>query len=281
MKKRIKNTACIIIIVLLFCLIFSVANENSESGSKEVQLGKQFLNKLIENNIIDELGDKALNFKVEEKKDKTEGDIPSYILNSDELAIEMDKDGHVVKFVNKISKGEVKSVTKEDAIKLAEKYIKILSPGDYRFDKVTEETLKDEIKYYSIRFKKYDENYPYYSLDAILNINKSTGKLEGYVNHYGKTEHEPIEINIKKEDAKEKALESFNSVMKFGEVVDDVNLAYGHGKENGDKLHLCYVVKVKGNDYENVEKEVVYFISAKTGEVINSFNNSVEKIKIK
>lgn len=280
MKRGTKNFFLGLIIVLLICLIITVINKKDGTNSKEVKIAKNFISELSKEKIIQSDYKENTDFKVTIKND--EGNNKKvYEIDNETFMIKINENQKVINFVDKIKSSNIKSVTEEEAIKRAEKYIKEIDDSDYKFYKVIEQTRKDSVAYYSVSFKRYDEGYPYFSSDVILNIDKSSGKLEGYLNNSEKTKHEKVDIKVSEDIAKEKCINSFNSMLKDGKVLDKVYLAYGDSRENTEKLELCYIVTIKGKLENGEEKEFTYFVSANSGEIINSFSNRVEEIKSK
>ncbi|MCR6513440.1 PepSY domain-containing protein [Clostridium sp. LY3-2] len=280
MKKETKNFLGILVIVLLICLIVTVINNKDGTNSKEVKIAKNFISELSKEKIIQSDYKENTDFKVTIKDDK-ENDKKIYELDNETFMVKINENYEVINFVDKIKSSNIKSISEEEAIKIAKKYIKEIDDSDYKFDKVIEQTRKDSVSYYSISFKRYDEGYPYFSSDVILNIDKSNGKLEGYLNNSGKTKHGKVNIKISEDEAKEKCLKAFNSMLKDGKVIDKVYLAYGESRENLENLELSYIVNVKGKLETGEEKQFTYFVSASSGEIINSFSNRVEEIKSK
>ncbi|WP_194190753.1 PepSY domain-containing protein [Clostridium chrysemydis] len=280
MKKETKNFLGVLVIVLLICLIVTVINNKDGTNSKEVKIAKNFISELSKEKIIQSDYKDNTDFKVTIKDDK-ENDKKIYELDNETFMVKINENYEVINFVDKIKSSNIKSISEEDSIKIAQKYIKQIDDSDYKFQKVIEQTRKDSVSYYSISFKRYDEGYPYFSSDVILNIDKSNGKLEGYLNNSDKTKHGKINIKISEDTAKEKCVKAFNSMLKDGKVSDKVYLAYGENRESTESLELCYIVNVKGKLDGGEEKQFTYFVSASSGEIINSFSNRVEEIKSK
>ncbi|MGL5478423.1 MAG: hypothetical protein ACRDCB_05230, partial [Clostridium sp.] len=154
MKKETKNFLGVLVIVLLICLIVTVINNKDGTNSKEVKIAKNFISELSKEKIIQSDYKENTDFKVTIKDDK-ENDKKIYELDNETFMVKINENYEVINFVDKIKSSNIKSISEEEAIKIAKKYIKEIDDSDYKFDKVIEQTRKDSVSYYSISFKRY------------------------------------------------------------------------------------------------------------------------------
>lgn len=276
MGRKSGRYISIAILIFLIVIIPIILYNYFGQGRKEIVVADKFIQKLQNDNII-EKNDMDIKFKLEEKTG-TEKNKEIYSLISDNYRVDLDKDYNVISFVDNIKLSKVVNVNLNEAQDNAKVYLKKICAGDYRIKEsnTNKDDIKEDSPFYSIIFSKYEDGYPYYNEEVIMNINKSNGKLQGYVNKTKENNHKEINIKISKEEAEEKVLKSFNDINKDGKISSDTYLAFLSGKEDGNKAELCYVVNVSNNKESNI-----YFVESDSGRIINTFSNIVEKTEVK
>ena len=273
MKNRKKRYLSILILIMLLITIHIILYNYYGPGRKQIVAANNFIKKLQSENII-EKNRKHIKFQVVEKTG-IQKDNEIYSLISDNYRIDLNKNYDVISFVDKIKTNSVINLTPEEGETIAKEYLLKICHGDYRVKEVNKNDLKDESPFYSIIFSKYEDGYPYYSEEVIININKNNGKLQGYVNKTKDDNHNDIKINISKENAEENALKLFKDVGSHGKIIGKSYLAFCNKKESAYKSELAYVVNVS-----NGKENMIYFISSNSGKLINAFSNAVKKTKV-
>lgn len=273
MKDKKRRYASILIVIVLLITIPIILYNYYGPGRKQIVAANKFIKKLQNENII-EKNNEHIKFQMEEKTG-TDKENETYSLISNNYRIDLNKNYDVISFVDKMKVNDIINITPEDGEGIAKEYLSKICSGDYRVKEVNRNDLKDESPFYSIIFSKYEDGYPYYSEEVIININKNNGKLQGYVNKTKDDNHSDIKINISKETAEELALKLFKNVSNGGKIKGKSYLAFCNKKEALNKSELAYVVNVS-NDKENM----IYFISSDSGKLINAFSNTVKKAKV-
>ena len=131
------------------------------------------------------------------------------------------------------------------------------------------------VPYYTFIFKKCEDGYPYYDKKITLQINKVTGKLDGYVNLTSYLDTKDVDILLSEEEAISNALKDFNEINKNGEIIG----IFKAWTENEDSsfMELCYVITLKGIDEEEKEIRIKYFISTEDGRIIRNARDNIIK----
>lgn len=270
--RYISIAILVVLIVMIPILLYTYFGQ----GRKQIVEADKFIKKLQNENII-EKNYSNIKFKLEEKTG-AEKNKEIYSLISDNYRVDLDKDFNVISFADNIKLSKVVNIDFKEAQDIAKNYLSKICTGDYRIKKTNTNNndIKEDSPFYSVIFSKYEDGYPYYSEEVIMNINKSNGKLQGYVNKSKDDNHKEIKINVSKDEAEKKALKAFNDSNKDGKISSDTYLAFASGREEGKKLELCYVISVSNNKESNV-----YFIGSSSGNIINTFSNIVEKTEVK
>lgn len=276
MRRKKGRYISIAILVVLIVMIPILLYTYFGQGRKQIVEADKFIKKLQNENII-EKNDSNIKFKLEEKTG-AEKNKEIYSLISDNYRVDLDKDFNVISFADNIKLSKVVNIDFKEAQDIAKVYLSKICTGDYRIKETNTNNndIKEDSPFYSVIFSKYEDGYPYYSEEVIMNINKSNGKLQGYVNKTKDDNHKEIKINVSKDEAEKKALKAFNDSNKDGKISSDTYLAFASGREEGKKLELCYVISVSNNKESNI-----YFIGSSSGSIINTFSNIVEKTKVK
>ncbi|MGL4771971.1 MAG: YcdB/YcdC domain-containing protein [Clostridium sp.] len=269
--KRAFLTGTILISLLL--MIVLIATTIILSKNKDIRTAKAFIESLNDKGIIEskENIDEIEFLRVEGKIN----DKGKYItLASKEYGVDIDDEYEVVGFFNKsMQAGDVK-ISKEQSVDIANKYLPILYSGEAKFKKINEDGEK-EAPFYTIVFSKYENGYPFYNDEITISVDKTTGKLTGFTNISVQGDIKESKVSLTKESANNIALEKFNSMYKNGEMQGESNLVYASNKEKNNQSYLCYNVLIKGKDEEGKnDVYYTYFISANSGEVIDSFRDS-------
>lgn len=273
MKDQKRRYVSILIVIILLITIPIILYNYYGPGRKQIVAANKFIKKLQSENMI-EKNNEHIKFQMEEKTG-TDKENETYSLISNNYRIDLNKNFDVISFADKMKVNNVINITPEEGEGIAKEYLSKICSGDYRVKEVNRNDLKDESPFYSIIFSKYEDGYPYYSEEVIININKNNGKLQGYVNKTKDDNHNDIKINISKEKAEETALKLFKNVSSSGKIKGKSYLAFCNKKEVLNKSELAYVVNVS-NDKENM----IYFISSDSGKLINAFSNTVKKTKV-
>ncbi|MDO5038829.1 hypothetical protein [Clostridium sp.] len=261
------------IIFLLLLIIPLILHIFHGQGNEKIEFGNEFINTLKENNIIKE-EKKNIRFNIE-KRNLEKSDEEIYLLKSKFYMIEINKDNKIISFVDKRKTDNKINITLDESVKIAKKYINKIDGINYKLKEIDKNDTNKDSNFYSVIFLKYEEGYPYFSQEVILNINKNTGKLQGYINKTKNSDHESIKINISKDNAEKIALNFFNKVQKEGHVKTNSYLAFCNSAQN-ERLELAYVVEVS-----NEKTDKIFFISAKSGKIINIISNVIDKIEVK
>lgn len=273
-----KNGSKVIIAVFVILLIGIAASVQHFYGriNKEIDSSKNFIELLYDNKMIDTSQDiDEIDYKVEKQLD---GNKENYRVSSRNFGFDLNSKYNVIGFTyNYNGKNNNKLISEEDARKLAEKYIEILSKEDYKFKMQIQEDLSDGLSYYGYMFSRYKDGYPFYNDQIMIQIDKYSGYLAGYSNTTSQGKPEKIEINVELEGAIKIALETFNNLNKDGVVNEDsIEISYADNKDK-TKTELCYVITVSGKDVDDKEVKWKYFITTNTGEVINFRKDTIPK----
>lgn len=183
MKKKGYNIYILLIIIILAVGIIMLSRNILNIKNKEVKVAKEFIELLIDKDIIDENNEKFLE---EEHLNQSIGKASnikySVILGS--YAIDIDKDFKVIGFSNKNLEVKNKSsnINEEEAILLAEKYLKEITDSEVLFKEVKEKDEENN-SHYSVIFYKSKDGKPIYGQEIIMVIDKYSGKLDSYSNN--------------------------------------------------------------------------------------------------
>jgi len=242
------------------------------AGSKEIKAAKSFMEKLESNNIIN-MDKKNNDYKSTKKSDPVNKKIYYNVIVGD-YGINVDSDYNVLGFSNKNSKASEVKITRDEAEKLGETYLKQIYKSGFKFKEIAKEEGGKTSSYYTIVFSKFENGYAFYSYDLSLNINKETGTLDGYSNSSIDKEPIAITINLDVTKGEKIALKAFSILYKGGEVTEESYKAFYEIKDK-NSLELCYIVTIKGFDENNKEIKLIYFISTDTGNINNTEKNNV------
>lgn len=295
-RKRIKIIIVLIIVTLIIITISLITAFNIRR-TKEVKVSKEFIQLLYDNNII-EKNDNSKNIKYNIEK-INDGDKQYYRVSSNLYGIDLNSDYNVIGFNNNIPQKTALNdiISPEDARNKAEEYISNLVKDKFKFKELIDPGVKEE-SYYSFRFTRYMNGYPFYNDTIIINIDKYSGYLSSFSNTSSQGNPIDIEINISSEEAENEALNLFNSTNQNGNITiitkesnnqtDLVNKSSLDIKEGGDETYkvyynnreqgateLCYVVTISGKDSDDKDIKIKYFVSTETGKVINEIRDTV------
>lgn len=274
-SKKGSKVIITVFVILLICTGFAIQHFYGRIN-KEINSAKSFVELLYDKKMIDTSEDlDEIDYEVVKQLD---GNKENYRVSSENFGFDLNSEYNVIGFTyNYKLKNEDNLLSEEEARKLAEKYISILSEEDYKFKKQIQEELSDGLSYYGYMFSRYKDGYPFYNDQIMIQIDKYSGYLTGYSNTTSQGTPEKIEINVELDGAKEIAIESFNSLNKDG-VVDsnDILVAYADNKDK-TRTELCYVITVSGKDVDDKDVKWKFFITTDTGEVINSTRDTVSK----
>lgn len=274
MKKKIKRIFSLIFIVILLIVIALSVHVIIGNGKKEIKAAKNFKELLYSEDMINKYeNDSLLSYKSISKIDASNSK-KYYTINTKYFTIDIDNSYNVIGFNNMLYENGKTKIDEEVARKTSERYLKKLYKGDYEYDSI----LKDKelnVPYYTFIFKKCEKGYPYYDKKITLQINKVTGKLDGYVNLTSYLDTKDVDILLSEEEAISNALKDFNEINKNGEIIG----IYKAWTENEDSsfMELCYVITLKGIDEEEKEIRTKYFISTEDGRIIRSVRDNIIK----
>lgn len=272
MKKRNKRILSFIFIVILLLVINLAIHVIFGNGKKEIKAAKSFKELLYSEDMINEYkNDSLLSYKSTSKIDASNSK-RYFTVSTKYFTVDVDDSYNVIGFNNMLySSGKMK-IDKEVAREIAERYLKKLYNGDYEYDSILDDEIGN-VPYYTVMFKKCEKGYSYYDKMVTIQINKFTGKLDGYVNLNSYLKTKDINILVSEEDATFEALNDFNEINKDGKVIG----IYKVWAENEDSsfMELCYVITLKGIDADKKEIRVKYFISTEDGRIIRTIRDNI------
>ncbi|MDY4079935.1 MAG: hypothetical protein SOY42_14330 [Clostridium sp.] len=272
MKKKNKRIFSLILIVILLIVIALSAHVIIGNGKKEIKAARNFKELLYSEDMINKYeNDSLLSYKSTRKIDSSNSK-KYYTVTTKYFTMDIDDSYNVVGFNNMLYGNGKTQIDKEVAKEISEKYLKKLYNGDYEYDSLLEDDTLN-VPYYTFIFKKCENGYPYYDKKITLQINKFTGKLDGYVNFNYYVDTKDIDILLSEEEAISNALKDFNEINKNGEIMG----IYKAWTENEDNsfIELCYVITLKGIDEEEKEIRIKYFISTEDGRIIRTVRDNI------
>ena len=230
-----------LLIAIGFTIVSTFGNK-----SKEVKVAKKFVEKLQRMDIIDtKLNVDEIEFKsmakVTNKNSKTQ-----YTVIAENLGIDLDSKYVVTGFSEKVKeyKSPYSSIDKDNAKIIAEEYVRKISNEKFKFKEVREvKEGEEKSNTYTIAFYKYVKDYPCYDNEIVVNINKTSGKLESYTNQSINEVKHNIKKNINLEEAKNISIEHFNKLNIKSEIVEEPLLVVTLRVDG--EFELSYVVYLK------------------------------------
>lgn len=280
MKKNKGHIIFLIVIIFLVIIATSLVIIFNMKNTKEIKVSKEFIQLLYDNNMIE---NKSTVNDIKYKSEKiSDGTKEFYRVSANEYGIDIDSNYNVIGFSNNLSSKYTtnQNINEEEAREIAEKYIVDLVKDNYMFKEAIDPGEK-QVSYYSYRFTRYKDDYPFYNDTILINIDKYTGFLSNYSNTSSQGEPKEVVINIDDITAENTALELFNSLNKNGVVDKTKEKTYRVYYDNKDKsdTELCYLVTISGLDIDNKEVQWKYFVSTETGEIINYLRDTVSNTK--
>lgn len=275
MKSKINKVIAICLLILLVIIAAVCIYGYIGSGSKEKKVAKAYVTMLREKDMID----KDVNLDEIESIKKSD---PSkaeeyYSVTVDKYAVDIDAKYNVIGFNNQKSKVDFENISLDNAKDIAENYVKTLYDGECIFKESVKEEESQKVPYYTMIFSKCKDGIPYYTYSVSVKINKESGKLDGFSNSSINIEPKESIVNISKEKAESNVKEFFCKVNTFVEFDDETCECFYEDKDKRE-FELCYIVSVRGIDSDNKEIKMKYFVSAETGEIINSEKNNVTSV---
>lgn len=272
--KRSKKNAIIFGALLIFiaiCILIVVL-ALKYNKSKEARVTKEFISLIDEKNMIEVEDYKEIKYTVKKQVDglNTKG---FYYVSTPNFDVYLNDNYEVTGFTNRIEKVGVTEVSLEKAKDIAEIYIAELVDGDVILKSYNQEN-EEKVPYYSFVFTKYKDEYPFYTDQVILNIDKSKGLLDGYSNYSTQGEPSDVIISINVEKAEEIAKDEFSKLNTEPKIVEETTKAYVNDKD----MLLCelsYIVTISGKDLQGKETKYKYFITTKDGIIINISKDNV------
>lgn len=277
MKAKKEFVAFTVIIIALVVAIGFTVLSILGSKSKEINVAKELVTKLQKMDVIDtELDVEEIEFnsvaKVASKNSKNQ-----YTVVAENIGIDLDSEYNVTGFSNKLKEKKYSDVfiNESEAVRLSEKYVDEIANEIFGFKEVKSiKEGEENTETYAIAFYKYYKGYPYYDNEIVVNINKASGKLEGYTNqsidvvkhNYGK--------DIDLEEAKSSAIEYFNKLNIKAEIVGEPILAFTLGISG--EFELSYVVDLTTIDSDRETDKYKLVINAESGEVVSRTNDLID-----
>ena len=276
MTQKIKKRWIFLFILILLILVSISIHVIIGQGKKEILAAKEFKKLLESNNIVEEYKKSDTltydSIKIIDSSNSSE----YYTVSTKVFTVNVDSSYKVIGFNNLLkSNYNNQQIGEEEAKCISEEYLKKIYDGQYKFEEIKEDNVVN-IPYYTFIFKKYEEGYPYYDKKISMQINKYTGKLEGYVNLGSDLDLGNLDILITEEEAYKKALLNFSEVNKNGEKAEGTFKALSEN-EDATLMELCYIVTIKGIDEEDKEVKFKYFISVNDGRIIKVVRDNINK----
>ena len=276
MKAKKKVIAFIVLVIVLLIAISFAIVSNLGNKSKEVKVAKEFVASLQKKGIIDiklnlgEIEFKSMS-KLLNRSSKTQ-----YTVIAENIGVDLDGKYGVTGFFQKSKVDNIKdSIDENTAREISEKYINEITNEKFTFKEIREvKESEGNSNIYTIAFYKYFKDYPYYDNEIVVNINKSSGKLESYTNQSIDDINHNLNKSIDLDRAKKNAVDYFTRLNQKPEIVDEPLLAFILGIDG--EFELSYVVNVKTTSADNKEDKYKLFINAESGEVINRTADLIE-----
>lgn len=276
MKAKKKVIAFIVLVIVLLIAISFAVVSNLGNKSKEVKVAKEFVTSLQKKGIIDiklnlgEIEFKSMS-KLVNSSSKTQ-----YTVIAENIGVDLDGKYGVTGFFQKSKVDNIKdSIDENTAREISERYINEITNEKFTFKEIREvKENEGNSNIYTIAFYKYFKNYPYYDNEIVVNINKSSGKLESYTNQSIDDINHNLNKSIDLDRAKKNAVDYFTRLNQKPEIVDEPLLALILGIDG--EFELSYVVNVKTTSANNKEDKYKLFINAESGEVVNRTADLIE-----
>ena len=276
MKAKKKVIAFIVLVIVLLIAISFAVVSNLGNKSKEVKVAKEFVASLQKKGIIDiklnlgEIEFKSMS-KLVNSSSKTQ-----YTVIAENIGVDLDGKYGVTGFFQKSKVDNIKdSIDENTAREISERYINEITNEKFTFKEIREvKENEGNSNIYTIAFYKYFKNYPYYDNEIVVNINKSSGKLESYTNQSIDDINHNLNKSIDLDRAKKNAVDYFTRLNQKPEIVEEPLLALILGVDG--EFELSYVVNVKTTSANNKEDKYKLFINAESGEVVNRTADLIE-----
>lgn len=285
-EKAIFSIITIILIIFIGILVKNIlSNEN-----KEVKVAKDFIQNLVEENIIDYYDkDDEVNKNNTLNKLVNQNSQIQYSVLVGNYAVDIDKDYNVLGFSNKnisnqsskfkgatYSTVDTEVVDEEKAIDYAVNYIKELSEDEFIFKEVKNKE-EEENPYYVVVFYKCKDGYPIYKQEITTLIDKVSWKLQGYSNYPLEDKQYIKDIGIDEEQAIKIVLDNFKNLNlnKDNIDIDNIDLAYVETEQN--KLVLSYIITIKNKLVDETSEDYSVIIQGDSGQVISSNLETINK----
>ena len=261
-----------LLIAIGFTIVSLLGNK-----SKEVKVAKKFVEKLQRMDIIDtklnidEIEFKSMD-KVINKNSKTQ-----YTVVAENLGIDLDSKYVVTGFSEKIKENKSLDsiIDKDNAKIIAEEYVGEITNEKFEFKELREvKDGEEKSNTYTIAFYKYVKDYPCYDNEIVVNINKTSGKLESYTNQSINEVKHNIKKNINLEEAKNISIEYFSKLNVKAEIGKEPLLAVTLRVDG--EFELSYVVELKITSNDGKIELYKLFINAESGDVVNRTKDLIQ-----
>lgn len=265
-------------IVVLVISVVIVVYQYVGNGTKEIRAAKDFVGLLYYNDMVDKTGDyEALTYKSMKKAGATD-DESIYSVTTGDFGIDINSNYDVVGFANKVATVGDSVITVEEAKTKATNYLDIIYEGDFKLKEVATEISETKVTYYKVVFTRYDGEYPFYTDEIVVNIDKNTGLLASYTNLFVQADPERVKLSVNMKDAEQKVIQEFCKLNTDGIICEETRLAYCDNKDT-DETELAYIITVKGKDLNNKEVRYKYSITTEKGTIINFEKDNVSTTK--
>ncbi|MBE6062349.1 MAG: peptidase propeptide domain-containing protein [Clostridium butyricum] len=277
MRTKNVNFKIIVMLIVLLAMSGIAAYKFWGPGAEDISKSRKFIEKLYSINAIST--DIALSDikyeKVKSGNNKTELTYSTVVTQN--YGIDLDKEKDVIGFAKKDTQPNITKIEIEEAQSIAEKYVNNIYEGDICLKSIKNE---QNLPYYSFVFAKQKYGYLFYFDEIKVNINKESGFMDGYSNMAIRTLGKEPQISISEDDAKKKALETFESYNGEGKISENIQLVYCNNKieKASDNIEeVCYMVVVDGDDSDGNKVSWRIFINANDAAVFNILKNGLEK----
>lgn len=249
MKTKKYNIYILLIIVVILTFgIITIMRNILNGQSKEVKSAQEFIELLIEKEIIDENKEELLKkTSLNQSIVKTSKMEYSVILGN--YAVDIDNDFNIIGFSNKnleISDKKI-NINQEEAILLAKNYAEKILDSEFLFKEVKEKDEENN-SHYSVVFYNSKDGYPVYRQEINMVIDKYSGKLDAYSNNNLEDYDYINNIKYNENEIKKIMNDYFLSINKKVASVSNGMLAYVN---NNDEYILSYVFTIVNESDES------------------------------
>lgn len=277
MRSKKISLSAVVLLIFLFAILGVTAYKFLGPGAEDIKKAKSFMEKLYSIEAVNtdtNLTDIKYE-KIKSGNNKTELTYSTIVTQF--YGIDLDKENDVIGFAKRDIQPNVAKLNIDEAQKKAEYYLNNIYDEDVVLKNIKN---TDDLTYYSFIFTKEKHGYPFYFDEIRVNINKESGLLDGYSNMAICTSEKEPKISIDEEEAKNVAINVFESHNKEAAINEDVSLVYASNKTektSDDAEEVCYMITVDGKDTDEQKISWKIFINANDKSVFNIIKNGAEK----